>query len=59
MKEKVENLKNEALEKISNLKNLRELNDLRVEYLGKKGPISELTTYMKELGSEEKRELLL
>ncbi len=56
MKEKVENLKKEALEKISKASNLKELNDLRVEYLGKKGPISELTTHMKELTSEEKKD---
>ena len=31
MKEKVENLKKEALEKISKASNLKELNDLRVE----------------------------
>ena len=56
MKEKVENLKKEALEKISKASNLKELNDLRVEYLGKKGPISELTTHMKELTPEEKKD---
>ena len=56
MKEKVENLKKEALEKISKASNLKELNDLKVEYLGKKGPISELTTHMKELTPEEKKD---
>ena len=56
MKEKVENLKKEALKKISKASNLKELNDLRVEYLGKKGPISELTTHMKELTPEEKKD---
>ena len=56
MKEKVEKLKEEALSKINKVKDLKELNDLKVEYLGKKGPINELTTHMKELSSEEKRD---
>ena len=56
MQEKVEKLKNEALSKIEKVLDLKKLNDLRVEYLGKKGPINELTTHMKELSSEEKRD---
>ena len=51
MNEKVEKLKKEALDKIEKVKDLKELNDIRVEYLGKKGPINELTTHMKELSS--------
>ena len=56
MKEQVEKLKSEVLQKIESAKDLKELNDLRVEYLGKKGPISELTTHMKELTPEEKKD---
>ena len=56
MKEKVETLKTEVLEKLSNSKSLKEVNDLKVEYLGKKGPIQELTSHMKELDIEEKKE---
>lgn len=56
MKEKVENLKKDALEKIANAENLKEVNDLKVTYLGKKGPVSELTIYLKELENEEKKE---
>ena len=56
MKEKVEKLKKEILKKVESVKNLKDLNDLRVEYLGKKGPISELTSYMKELSNEEKKD---
>ena len=56
MKEKVEKLKKEILEKVESVNNLKDLNDLRVEYLGKKGPISELTSHMKELSSEEKKD---
>ncbi len=56
MKEKVEKLKKEILEKVEKAENLKILNDLRVEYLGKKGPISELTSHMKELSPEEKKD---
>ena len=56
MKEKVENLKLEVAKKIEATTNLKEVNDLKVEYLGKKGPVQELTSHMKELSSEEKRE---
>ncbi|MBR4693793.1 MAG: phenylalanine--tRNA ligase subunit alpha [Bacilli bacterium] len=55
MKEKIEILKSEVLEKLANAKNLKEVNDLKVEYLGKKGPIQELTGHMKDLDVEEKK----
>ncbi len=56
MKEKVENLKYEALEKISKSENLKEVNELKITYLGKKGFINDLTAYLKELSNEEKKE---
>ena len=56
MKEKVENLKLEVAKKLENTTCLKEVNDLKIEYLGKKGPVQELTSHMKELSSEEKRE---
>ena len=56
MKEKIETLQKEALNKIDNVKDLKELNDIKVEYLGKKGPINELTTHMKELSPDEKKD---
>ena len=56
MKEKVENLKLEVAKKLEATTNFKEVNDLKVEYLGKKGPVQELTSHMKELSSEEKRE---
>ena len=48
MKEKIENLRKEAKEKISEIKNMQELQDLKVKYLGKK---SELSSMLKGLGS--------
>ena len=54
MKEKVEILCKEIEEKISNISNLKELNDLKVEYMGKKGIITELQSRIKE--AEDKKE---
>lgn len=56
MKEKLENIKNEALEKIEKINDLKELNELKVYLLGKKGTINVLTKNMKELSQEEKKE---
>lgn len=56
MKEKVELLKKEALEEIESVKTLKEVNEVKVKYLGKKGPINELTMYLKELSNDEKKE---
>lgn len=56
MKEKVEQIKSEALESISKAETLKEINEIKVTYLGKKGPVSELTTHLKELDNEEKKE---
>ena len=41
------------LEKVTDLK---ELNDLKVEYLGKKGKITELNQMIKDIPNEEKKE---
>ena len=56
MKEKVETLKTEVLEKVANTTSLKEVNDLKVEYLGKKGPIQELSSHMRDLDAEGKKE---
>ncbi len=56
MKEKVENIIKEVTEKLDKATSLKEINDLKVLYLGKKGPISELSMYLKDLPNEEKKE---
>ena len=48
MKEKVEMLCKEIEERISNVTSLKELSDLKVEYLGKKGIITDLQSGIKE-----------
>ncbi|MCJ7839810.1 phenylalanine--tRNA ligase subunit alpha [Lederbergia sp. NSJ-179] len=54
MRERLQELKSEALEKIKHSSNLKELNDLRVSYLGKKGPITEVLRGMGKLSAEER-----
>ena len=56
MKENMENLKTELQEKMNKINTLNELNELKVEYLGKKGKITELSSIMKDLSIEEKKE---
>ena len=43
-------------EKIKNVKNINELNDIKAEYLGKKGSISALSSNMASMTIEEKKE---
>lgn len=56
MKEKVENLKKEVEEKLKLSTSIKDVNDIKVSYLGKKGPVNELTNQMRELSIEEKKE---
>lgn len=55
MNQKIEQLKEEIIAKLSSVQNSKELNDIRVEYMGKKGPINELSGMMKTLSVEEKK----
>jgi len=54
--ERIEKLKSELEVKLKNITCMKELNDLKVEYLGKKGYVTELSSLMKELNVEEKKE---
>ncbi|MGM9834937.1 MAG: phenylalanine--tRNA ligase subunit alpha [Bacilli bacterium] len=56
MREKIESLKNEFAVKLNETTNLKDVNELKVLYLGKKGPIAELSSCMKDLSNDEKRE---
>ena len=53
MKEEIENLKKHVLEELANSKSSKELNDLRVKYLGKKGELTGLLRGMGSLSLEE------
>ena len=46
----------EIKEKLQSVEDLKTLNEIRTEYLSKKGPISELSSLMKEIPNEEKKE---
>lgn len=54
LQEKLEALKQETLAKIEEAKELAILNQIRVETLGKKGPITEVLRGMKDLSAEER-----
>src|SRR5690606_12242240 len=54
MKERLLELKKEALAKIDAASSLKELQDVRVAYLGKKGPITEVLRGMGKLPPEER-----
>lgn len=52
--EKVQSVQQEALQQIEKCTTLDELQQVRVTYLGKKGPVQELMMLMKDLSAEEK-----
>lgn len=54
MKERLLELKQEALAKIDAASTVKELQDVRVSYLGKKGPITEVLRGMGKLSPEER-----
>src|SRR3954463_1483143 len=54
MQERLEELQVEALQKVEAASDLKELNDIRVAYLGKKGPITEVLRGMGKLSAEER-----
>jgi len=54
MEARLKELQQEALEKIEAASELKELNDVRVAYLGKKGPITEVLRGMGKLSAEER-----
>ncbi len=56
MKETINNLKEEITALFTKEHTLKELNDLKVLYLGKTGKITELSKGMKEVPNEEKKE---
>ncbi len=56
MREKLQNIKNEALAQIIGVADQEELERLRVHYLGKNGQLSQLAKELKDLSIEEKIE---
>lgn len=54
MKEKLLALKEEALQKAAAAQDMKAVQDVKVEYLGKKGPITEVLRGMGQLSAEER-----
>ena len=53
LKETLLQMKNEVIEKISNAKSVAEVDELRVEFLGKKGKITDILKGLKDLSVED------
>ena len=53
---RLDEIKKKIIEKIENISSLAELNDLKVEFLGKKGFITEIQGMIKEIPNEQKKE---
>lgn len=54
MRERLIGLQNEALKAVQEVQDLKQLNDIRVHYLGKKGAITEVLKGMGKLAPEER-----
>ncbi len=54
MKEQIEKIRQNATEEISQVKDAKQLNDIRVKYLGKKGELTALLRGMGALSAEER-----
>ncbi|MBV6713752.1 phenylalanine--tRNA ligase subunit alpha [Paenibacillus chitinolyticus] len=54
MRERLEALKVQALQELAAVGSQQELNDLRIKYLGKKGPLTEILRGMGALSAEER-----
>ncbi|WP_066194595.1 MULTISPECIES: phenylalanine--tRNA ligase subunit alpha [Gracilibacillus] len=54
MKDQLEALQTEAVEKVTHATTLKELQDVKIAYLGKKGPITEVLRGMGKLSKEER-----
>ncbi|GAA0333475.1 phenylalanine--tRNA ligase subunit alpha [Bacillus carboniphilus] len=54
MEQRLKELEQEAIQKVQTASSLKELNDVRVAYLGKKGPITEVLRGMGKLSAEER-----
>ncbi|OXM85342.1 phenylalanine--tRNA ligase subunit alpha [Paenibacillus rigui] len=54
MKERLEALKAEALQELAQVSNQQQLADMRIKYMGKKGPLTEILRGMGALSAEER-----
>lgn len=54
MKERLEQIRQEAMERIASASTMEALNELKVAYLGKKGQLTEVLKSMKDVSAEER-----
>ena len=54
MSDRIEDVRSQALQAVASAENLEQLNQIRVQYLGKKGLIQDMMKAMKDLPKEEK-----
>jgi phenylalanyl-tRNA synthetase alpha chain len=54
MKQRLEALKQEAQQELEQVNDMQQLNELRIKYLGKKGPLTEVLRGMGALSAEER-----
>ena len=54
MKEQIEQIRQNAMKEMENVQDEKELNDIRVKYLGKKGELTALLRGMGALSAEER-----
>ena len=58
MKEKVEEIRTRLDEAIKEVESINLLGEVKTRFLGKKGLITELTSNMKDLAIEERKEIV-
>ena len=55
MNEQISAMRQKLIEELANATDLKQLEDMRITYLGKKGCITDLLKNMKSLSNEEKK----
>lgn len=56
MREELQNIKNEAIARITEAKTAKELEEIRIGYLGRSGKVSKLTKRLSELSKKERKQ---
>ena len=54
--DKLNSIKNDFILKLNEVSNMKEINDIRIEFLGKKGPITELYSLIGSFDNEQKKQ---
>lgn len=57
MEEKIKNLKEQAMKKLEEIKNAQDVENIRVEFLGKKGEVVEILKNLKNVEQEKRKEV--